>query len=341
MKIAVIDSGIDSTYYSENDFLKEYIGYNYNGYTISENSKVGDDFGHGTQCVDCIHQLLPDAKIHVVRVLDANGNTSVEMLSKALNDLVDSDVDIINLSLSLTNSFDGNLRSICKTLYDNGKIITASVENGKKSSVPAIFEEVIGVIGGFHTSADEYYYLKDKSIELICDCVPMMVRSKEGRFEFFSGNSKATCVATVLVARAIESLKKDDYNCRINRESVLEFLKKNGKPRDKISLMGREIPVIRDNRNFVDINNPIVCFIEEQFLELLGCSHDDLYRERLIDLGFFTAEDIYRVFKLVKEEFGYQICVHNFTYLDFEWFWCFIEYVNKYITKDGKREVQI
>lgn len=337
MRIAIVDSGIDSNYYSDNDCFIGYKGYDYYDDEIVENSEIHDAFGHGTECADCIHQLMPDAEIYVVRILDDEGNTSAEMLSRALDELADVDVDIVNLSLSLTDSNEENLRAVCRKLNESGKIITASVQNGKTTSVPASFDEVIGVIGGLHESPHEYYWLKDSDVDLVCDCMPMMVKSAGNFFDFFSGNSKATCVATVLIAEAMIKMKENNADCALNKETVMDFIRKNRDfVREAVAMEG-EIPCLRDEKEIACKNKEVLRFLIEQFTELLECTEEDLQNDRLIDVGFFSAQDIYDIILNVNEKFNYNIKINNFTYLNFEWFWCFVEYVDNYIVGDDKK----
>ena len=84
----------------------------------------------------------------VIKVLDKYGRTNIQILEEALKSLIDKDIDIINLSLSVVKSeMVGDLYKICEELNKKGKILVCSLANGFNESYPAVFDNVIGVKG--------------------------------------------------------------------------------------------------------------------------------------------------------------------------------------------------
>lgn len=97
MIIAILDSGISN----------DIVGYRKCiNYVDEKKEDKWDNFGHGTMCFNVIKSIDAAAPIDVIKVLDKYGHCDVEILCKALSDLIDSDVDIINLSLSVSGYLD-------------------------------------------------------------------------------------------------------------------------------------------------------------------------------------------------------------------------------------------
>lgn len=325
-KIAVVDSGISTDYFnSAQDLFIDYVYYKYVGDKIVKLKEIGDEFGHGTSCVDCIHQLLPSAKFYVVRILDDEGNTSVEMLTQALSDLIDTDVDIVNLSLSLTDENCGNLEAVCQELSNKGKLVISSVENGQLSSYPAVFDSVIGVIGDMMKSDMEYSYVKGNPVDIISDIAPMLVRISDDEYDFFSGNSKAACVATALVAEVLENMNDDIEKSEL-KSYIVDTLHKNTASCKELHAMG-EIPIINENHSHKPSKNIGIDYLEEEFISLLNCTKEELYSKRLIEIEGFFPSYLYGILQSQSVYLNKKIKLNRFTYRNFEWFWCLTKYI--------------
>ncbi|CEP43595.1 S8 family serine peptidase [Paraclostridium sordellii] len=201
IKIAIIDTGINV--YDSN--LKKFFRYNRDFQIIDKKftSDIYDLHGHGTLCAKTIIEICPNIEIYPIKIFDRKGMTNSINLVKALKNLVNSDMDLINISASTLNSIHKEeLKYICDKLYKNGKIIICSHHNKAKGSesYPTYFKSVIGVKGKREICRDEdYIYQKNRYIQ-------MYTNSKERFFEFnnnithFGKNSRAAAIATGIIA---------------------------------------------------------------------------------------------------------------------------------------------
>lgn len=213
VKIAIIDTGID-IYDSS---LKEYIKYN-NDIQITDdniNININDLQGHGTLCAKTIIHICKNVEIYPIKIFDEEGRTSSLNLIKSLNNLVSSDIDLINISASTLNSVcREELEYICDELYKNGKIIVCSHHNKSQGlkSYPTYFKSVIGVKGNRSVCRDEDYIFKKN------EYIQMNANSKERFFKFnnqlthFGKNSRAAAISTGIIANIYTRFGKISFD---------------------------------------------------------------------------------------------------------------------------------
>lgn len=110
--IALVDSGVLATHEAFNGAALE-LGPDYvdddadpteiaNGLDDDDDGDVDEGFGHGTMVAGLAHVMAPDATLRITRVLDDEGHGTVFDVVKAIDDAIDADVDVINLSLGLS-----------------------------------------------------------------------------------------------------------------------------------------------------------------------------------------------------------------------------------------------
>ncbi|MBR0484196.1 MAG: hypothetical protein IJJ69_05355, partial [Oscillospiraceae bacterium] len=119
MKIAILDSGINSNCIENPACIIDRKSFLLKDDSILIGSDCDDAFGHGTFCLQTIRRIAPDSEFICIKVLNDDGLTCAEVLIEALKSLLSVDVDIINLSLSVTNPDydDGELKQVCQMLY--------------------------------------------------------------------------------------------------------------------------------------------------------------------------------------------------------------------------------
>lgn len=231
IKIAIIDTGIDV--YDSN--LKKIFIYN-NDFQIMDKkfiSDIYDSHGHGTLCAKTIIEICPNVEIYPIKIFDKEGVTNSLNLVTALNNLINSDIDLINISASTLNSiYKEELEHICDKLHKEGKIIICSHHKKAKGSesYPTSLKSVIGVKGNSKICRDEdYVYKKNEDIQ-------MYTNSKERFFELnnnvthFGKNSRAAAVATGIIADVYTrfgELKFEDLeNVLIKESKIRTYYKK-------------------------------------------------------------------------------------------------------------------
>jgi subtilisin family serine protease len=156
--VAVIDSGIDLDHPEFKGRLLD--GKNY----AVPNSKIVDDCGHGTHVAGLIGAITnnqvgvagvaPNVRIDPRKVLRNDGGLcvgTVRNVATAIQDVVDSGVDIINLSLQLSTCSAGSecdlfMKTALQRAAANGILsIAASGNSGGVVAYPAAFPDVMGI----------------------------------------------------------------------------------------------------------------------------------------------------------------------------------------------------
>ncbi len=332
MKIAVLDSGIEREYYNKNNFIVDCFKYEMNQNKIQKSINGYDVLGHGTQSIDCIHRLAPTAKFVAIKILDDNGLTSVDVLIKALEDLIETDVNFINLSLSLIDKNCKSLENVCKNLQEQGKIIVASVENGKHESIPACYSPVIGVRGMMFSNQELYAVSMKENIEVICDCSPMIVNRDYNSKSLYSGNSKATCIATSFLHNEMEKSFK-----QLNKVELLQkLILKHENQKNIYYYPPRNISIVNYSKSRKYVLNMIKKIEDAELMcmNFYSCALEDLYSKRLIELGELNAKFICDVIDCLAKKNNLNLEKTSLCYCDFEWFWCIVNYVNKHNKED-------
>lgn len=156
IKIAVIDTGIDYTHAD----LRDNIGGGVS--VVSYTRDFMDDEGHGTHVAGIIGAqdngigskgIANGAKIYAVKALNQDGQGTVDDLTKGIRWCIANDIDIINMSVALSNDelwtpqFKRLEAAINEAYYEHGIYIVAATGNEGVAHVsyPAAFPAVIGV----------------------------------------------------------------------------------------------------------------------------------------------------------------------------------------------------
>ncbi|KEI79959.1 serine protease [Clostridium botulinum] len=211
--IVIIDSGINRRILGNNSFNKNSLN--------RKDKALKDEFGHGTACAMVIKSICPDVEFISIPILDKEGFSNSDNLEKALTYCLDIHCHIINLSLAILDNEDNKIEELCTKLSKQNKVIISSVRNNFIDSKPAKYSSVIGVRGGGFSSIDKYWFNSNYEIQLITDMTPVFTDPQLNRHFIFSGNSKATAVATGLIAKIINEKKQ------VNIEDILLTLSKN------------------------------------------------------------------------------------------------------------------
>jgi subtilisin family serine protease len=151
VKVAVLDTGVGPT-----RDLTVLGGYNF----VGNNNNYSDDNGHGTMVagiIACtansslgISGVAPVSQIFAVKMLDKNGDGSVNQAVEGIQWAVDNGMQIISMSWTL-NDKNSALQNALQVAYNRGLLLVAAAGNtGDVSSsiwCPASFDSVIAVSG--------------------------------------------------------------------------------------------------------------------------------------------------------------------------------------------------
>ncbi|MCC0630591.1 S8 family serine peptidase [Clostridioides sp. ES-S-0054-01] len=170
VKVAVLDTGIDKNHDYLKDNLVGGIAFECIHDYIFISDKFDDEDGHGTACASIIKKEYEDVELFVIKVLGKDGITNIKVLEEALRYLLDTNIRLINLSLSVigVESVKG-LFEVCYELFRKGKIIVCSLANDFDLSYPAMFNNVIGVRGFTLDVDDSFWYNKKYDVQCVMD----------------------------------------------------------------------------------------------------------------------------------------------------------------------------
>ena len=227
VKVAVLDSGIAEELVDCRIIGKKQIYYDYYDSRFIYDEKTADYNGHGTAFVDTMWGICPEAEVYVVKFLGISGRASDGAFLEALRYAETLPVDVIAIPSSyVQENISNEVFQICDRIWKKGVIIVSSVKNGEESSHVADYENVIGV-RGIESKEDEYYFSRSQTIQMLCSSEPIVVRASNGVRKVFQGNSKATAIATGIIARCLSQHPQEDFL------SVLENGGRNVPPKKK------------------------------------------------------------------------------------------------------------
>lgn len=171
INVGIIDSGCNQHIDITNNLAG---GHNY----MLDTDDYSDNIGHGTHVAGIIAAenngfgitgIAPKATIYALKCFDANYQTNVSMLAKAIYSAVDDyNCRVINMSLGLKTDRQA-LYDAIKYAYDKGVIIVAAVGNDGNGTLyyPAAYEEVIGVGSVGNTRVKSYFSQENRSVFVV------------------------------------------------------------------------------------------------------------------------------------------------------------------------------
>lgn len=202
--VAVIDSGIDETH---EIFIDVPLDEGWN--TITEDSTMEDDVGHGTHIAGIIVSNAPGVTIAPYKIVDSKGgklSNVLEAFAKAIED----EVDVVNASFGLgTSSY--ALETLIGKAYDAGIIVVSAAGNAGKDTgfYPAGYAQTIAVgsvdAGGHKLTSSNYGSWVDVA------AYGYRVKSSipDNQYGYKTGTSQSTAFVTAAVARLLMTSTED------------------------------------------------------------------------------------------------------------------------------------
>lgn len=211
MEVVILDTGINSTHpYLEKTILGGCS-------VIGKKEDYADDNGHGTLCASVIKKESPKTKMWVIKVLDQNNETTIEKLKKALALVEKIPIRLIHLSLSILEEMDDSeIHRMIQRLYESGKIVVCSLENGRSRSCPAVYPEVLGVRGSVLESEYSFWYEEKRAIQCVADSNSYLHAYLQGSYRLFGKNNS---FAAAKITGILASIWEDDPE--LSRDEVL------------------------------------------------------------------------------------------------------------------------
>ena len=226
VKVAVIDNGLAVNYLADFVNIKKYVTVRQKDNSESSWGEIEIDregklksiemASHGTLVVNTIHKYAKDVPLEfsVYDVFDENEKSSGILLVEALRMILESEVDIIVMSLTCSKQYEDEFKKLCEKIKERDIIFVSSASNDGKNQCPANLEHVYGVTGGISNVCGKYRYEVNADFQFWSDVQWEFVGGPT-IYSVFCGTSKATAVVAGRLAC---------YLYRKGKEALLSYL---------------------------------------------------------------------------------------------------------------------
>jgi len=203
VRVAVVDSGIDTEHPDLKDKVKESVE------AVAEDGRIdfrpstsGDQAGHGTACAGIIASVAPEAELYSVKVLGPKASGSGDMFLVGLDYAIKQKFEIINLSLGTTKrDFFAPLHDLLDRAYQSGCIVVSAANNLPYPSYPSIFSSsVVSVVKRSGGDPFNFGYRYGQVIELVAPGVEVTTTWPGGGHRQVTGNSFACPYVVGIIA---------------------------------------------------------------------------------------------------------------------------------------------
>jgi thermitase len=195
--VAVIDTGID---YNHPDLVDNYVELGYDW--VNNDDYPMDDHGHGTHCAGIIAGVIDNnegiagvAQVRMLaeKVLNENGEGSLENLAKAIIHATDQNANIISMSLGSIKRHT-TLHQAIKYAYDTGVLLVAAAGNTgfRNRGYPAFNEEVVAVTATDENDEPAEFTTYGNWVEFSAPGVNIYSTFLNNSYKYANGTSMAT-----------------------------------------------------------------------------------------------------------------------------------------------------
>lgn len=200
VRVAVIDSGLDAAW----PVAEARPGIDLSQGPADGGVTTQDHLGHGTACASILWSLAPGVEIYPVRIFHRRLESRLSVLVRAIDWAVEQRMQVVNLSLGTVEKkgFERLYRA-CEQARRRGLILVAAVEAESGVSYPAVFDNAIGVAGGYFANGHDFEYRPDDAVEAVAQgrC---RVRTVGGRYRWVDATSFAAPHLSAIVALLLE-----------------------------------------------------------------------------------------------------------------------------------------
>jgi subtilisin len=202
VRVAIVDSGVERDHPDVGGRLVESVEVEMEGDQPAVVPSDGTDlFGHGTACAGIIVGMAPEVDLVSVRVLGADLRGKGAAFASALEYVIDTGVDVANLSLSSkSEALLPVFRDLADAAYFRRLVLVSAVNNVSGPSYPSLFSSVISVAA--HSERDPwcFFYNPQPPVEFGAWGLDVPVAWRSGGHSIGTGNSFAAPHITALVA---------------------------------------------------------------------------------------------------------------------------------------------
>jgi hypothetical protein len=205
VRVVVVDSGVNPRHFHVGGRVDGVGIYRGEDGVVHRAPDFRDTSGHGTAIAAVIRHVAPEADLFALKIFNGALSTTPDVLEGALSYALHAGARVVNLSLGMEAAQNASaLRTLCREAARAGIILVASERNGAKgASVPASYEEVIGVKGDGRLGEDTLMYCPGEPCECLASPWPRSLPGlrREGNFR---GNSFAAARVSGAIACLLE-----------------------------------------------------------------------------------------------------------------------------------------
>ena len=208
IRVGIIDSGINKGTLEE-PIIQKQLGL--------DCGDARDVNGHGTMCAWIIKHMINQAVEFIsAKIFHKELKAKEQQVYDALVFMMDMQVDIINMSLSISLSESKRLYDLCKRLQEKGVVLISSFANSGRNTLFENYDSIITVSGSSFFDGRKYWYNENRAV---CDIEPALACCNVDTYSFFGGNSKATALFTAIVINSW-NIKKEKFDLDLVRENA-------------------------------------------------------------------------------------------------------------------------
>ena len=193
MLIAIIDSGC-----FDHILLREKLIYGKNFTSEGNSQNVTDNFGHGTHIAGIIHDIIPEAQLLIIKVLDRYGYGTIDEITQGIYYALDKGANIINISIGYEDP-DDELKTAIETAESKNVPVICAAGNDNTISYPAQYGISVGSIDNKGNVSD--FSTNKAMLYAIGEDVKSTYVNDS--YEILTGTSMATAKMTGYIAKYI------------------------------------------------------------------------------------------------------------------------------------------
>ncbi len=206
VKVAIIDSGVDTAHEAVGEHVKGYVAIQegLDEEMIYDTSPHTDAYGHATACAGIIRRVAPECELYSVKVLGEDLKGRGLVFAAGLRWAIEQGVQVCNLSLGTTmKDFYAILHELTDNAYFRNIILVTASNNVPIPSFPSMFASVISV--ACHAGKDpfQYYYNPKPPVEFGAPGINVNVAWRNNSWITATGNSFAAPHITGIVTRIL------------------------------------------------------------------------------------------------------------------------------------------
>lgn len=239
VNIAVIDSGCDINHESLKNNI---VGVrNFTDEDRKNPNVVIDRVGHGTHVTgtivangnnNTILGVAPDANIYVLKAIDRTGSGKLNWVINAIYYAIDLKVDIISMSLGITQNNDKLAKAVNEAINKNISVVCAAGNEGNgdgndfEYSYPAAYPGVISVGAVDKKGKPAYFSNSNPELDVVAPGVDIVSTFPDNKFASLSGTSMATPHVTGSLA-LLKNWSKEAFKRDLSQQELYAQLIKH------------------------------------------------------------------------------------------------------------------